>query len=161
MRKGSQLNLNFLKTFGCKVYALDKSPGKDKFALKGKEGTFVEYSDEVKDLEYGCRLINVIIARDVRFLNKFTDHNGKDEPTSKTTEDEYESWMEICQKPEPLYEEELHLLHKPDNEHIEEIALEQPQDNLKLNSREVQEDQRKFTLGKKVVLNSHITTYLI
>lgn len=35
--KGSRLNLNFLKTFGCKIYVLDKFPSKDKFAPRGKE----------------------------------------------------------------------------------------------------------------------------
>ena len=50
---GSRVRLNFLQTFGCKVYALDKSPSKDKFAPRGKEGIFVDTQMKQKVLEYG------------------------------------------------------------------------------------------------------------
>lgn len=102
----SRVRLNFLKTFGCTVYVLDKSPAKDKFAPRDMEGTFVGYADEAKGfriwLTHGKR---VIITRDVRFLNELTE------------DIEYRTWIDT--NPIPQLVDEVELQQKKEELHLQ------------------------------------------
>lgn len=63
------VKIHYLRSFGSKVYVLDKDTTKDKFAPRSKQGVFVGYPRDRK----GYRVWlphehKLIIARDVRFL---------------------------------------------------------------------------------------------
>lgn len=63
--------LSHLRVFGSAVYVLDKTPGKDKFAIKSNKGIFVGYPRESK----GYRIWmpdarKIVVTRDVKFLEK-------------------------------------------------------------------------------------------
>ena len=45
---GNRSNVGCLRSFGCKVDILDKTPNKDKFELKTLQGFLVGYSDTWK-----------------------------------------------------------------------------------------------------------------
>lgn len=58
-----------LRTFGCKAFALDKTPNKNKFEPKAKECIFVEYSCESTAYRLWDPISKKIIrSRDVKFI---------------------------------------------------------------------------------------------
>lgn len=113
-------------------YILDKSPVKDKFAPWSKEGVFVGYSNEAEGFRVWLRTEKrVIVARDVKFLNEFTDQGNENKIISEKTEDKYE-WMETYQKFETLQEEHLDSSNESNNENIEKNILEQVQPQIEM-----------------------------
>lgn len=69
---GEKTDISYLRTFGCRAYMLDKSPGKGKFDARSKECIFVGYSKEAK--AYRVWLPNerkIQVSRDVVFLKDF------------------------------------------------------------------------------------------
>ena len=65
-------NLSYLKTFGCKGFSLNKTPGKGKFQPRARECIFLGYSDESKG--YRVWLTDekkVEVTRDIKFINEF------------------------------------------------------------------------------------------
>jgi len=59
-----------LQKFGVKAYILDKTPNKDKFALRGIEGIFIGYSETSKAYRVWIPSERKVrITRDVKFLN--------------------------------------------------------------------------------------------
>lgn len=74
--KGKKPYIGFLKTFGSKVIALEKGPGRKKLDAKGKEYIFVGYSAESKAYrlwDSDKRL--VIKRRDVKFFEEVDPNN--------------------------------------------------------------------------------------
>lgn len=66
---GSKPSVHHLRTFGSKVFALEKRPGKSKFAAKGIECAMVGYSPESKAYRlYNPATRQVIKSRDVKFM---------------------------------------------------------------------------------------------
>ena len=63
-----------LRSFGTKVCVLDKSPNKDKFAPRSREGKFVGYPRESKGYRVWIpKEKRVVIARDVKFFDEFDE----------------------------------------------------------------------------------------
>lgn len=85
---GVPLKIDYLRTFGCKVYVLDKTPGKDKFRARSREGIFIGYPRSVK----GYRIWvpeerKVVIARDVKFIEEVSmEDRSEDGRTSAGAE---------------------------------------------------------------------------
>lgn len=58
-----------IKTFGSRVYYLNKDPGKGKLDPRGLEGIFVGYSTECKAFRvWTSTKRKVIVSRDVKFI---------------------------------------------------------------------------------------------
>ncbi|CAA9998103.1 unnamed protein product, partial [Nesidiocoris tenuis] len=77
-------NVSYFRIFGSTVYFLDKTPQKNKFDPRSKRGTFIGYSDQTK----GYRIWlpeskEVIVSRDVKFLNSFSEQNEFEDFISK------------------------------------------------------------------------------
>lgn len=71
---GQSLNYDNLKTFGSRVFVLDKDPTKDKLSARSLEGVFVGYPRETKGFRVWIPLKHkTIVARDVRFLEEIND----------------------------------------------------------------------------------------
>lgn len=75
---GRKANVNYFRTFGCKVFVSDTTPGKEKFQPRAKEGIFVGYSSESKAYRIWVPAERKIhISRDVKFLDEIpVIHNG-------------------------------------------------------------------------------------
>lgn len=82
---GKKVRLQYVRPFGIKAYVLNKLPNKDKFAPRGKCGMLVGYSEDVKG--YRIWIPNerkVTIARDVKFMNSFSNEGESEEIPSST-----------------------------------------------------------------------------
>ncbi|EZA56039.1 Copia protein, partial [Ooceraea biroi] len=69
---GRRPSVAHLRTFGCKVYILDKSPSKGKFEARGREGIFIGYLEVSK--AYGVWIPKdrkVHVSRDIKFFDAF------------------------------------------------------------------------------------------
>ncbi|KYN12083.1 Copia protein, partial [Trachymyrmex cornetzi] len=89
---GKKPNIGHLRTFGSKVFVLDKTPNKGKFDPRGIEGTFVGYAENAKAYRVWIPNENRIrITRDVRFLNGLESPSlYKDIITEETRNGRYE-----------------------------------------------------------------------
>lgn len=66
---GRAPDISNFRTFGCKVFYLDRDPGKGKFDSRGREGVFLGYADESKAYRvWSSEKRRVVITRDVKFL---------------------------------------------------------------------------------------------
>lgn len=65
-----RVNFKHIRTFGSKVYILNKSPTKDKFAARGQEGILVGYCEDAKAYRIWLTAEKKVVAsRDVKFVN--------------------------------------------------------------------------------------------
>lgn len=67
---GKKPDIRHLQTFGCKVYVLDKAPGKGKFDSKSVEGIFMGYSDTSKTFRVWVpSQRKICVTRDIKFMD--------------------------------------------------------------------------------------------
>ncbi|CAB0006643.1 unnamed protein product, partial [Nesidiocoris tenuis] len=77
-------NVSYFRIFGSTVYFLDKTPQKNKFDPRSKRGTFIGYSDQTKGYRiWLSESKEVIVSRDVKFLNSFSEQNEFEDFISK------------------------------------------------------------------------------
>ena len=115
--KGRTPNLSYLRTFGCRAYALLKGPEKGKFNTRASEGVFIGYSEVSKGYRiWFPKKRTVGISRDVKFIGEFLPKEQNEEfiPTDyfqKTvnTESETRGRIEINLQPTPL------VIREPEN----------------------------------------------
>lgn len=66
---GSAPDVSEMKTFGSRVYFLDRDPGRSKLDQRGREGIFLGYDDASKGYRvYSLDKKKVLISRDVKFF---------------------------------------------------------------------------------------------
>lgn len=71
---GKKPNVKYFRTFGCKVFVTDTTPGKAKFQPRAKEGIFVGYSFESKAYRIWIPAERQTrVSRDVKFLDEFSN----------------------------------------------------------------------------------------
>lgn len=101
---GTRLDLSHLRTFGCKGYALDKSPGKGKLQPRARKCIFLGYSTETKGYRvWLSEEKKVEISRDIKLMNEFLPKQKFDDFISiksleaKEDEDQIKAknWVEI------------------------------------------------------------------
>ena len=98
--KGWTPVVGHMRTFGTKVFILNKNPTKGKFEPRSKEGIFIGYPEHAKGYRVWIPAEKkAVVSRDIRFSNEIdheTDKSGgegsillevkPDEPTTTTTE---------------------------------------------------------------------------
>lgn len=74
---GRRPRVRHLRIFGEKGFILDKSPSKGKFEPRGKECIFLGYDNQSKAYRVWLpREHKLVAARDVKFVNEFSDHRS-------------------------------------------------------------------------------------
>lgn len=77
---GDRPNVRYFRTFGCKAFALDRTPGKGKFESRSRECIFIGYSQECKAYRVWIPSEKKIEAtRDIKFLDEFNNEEGYEE----------------------------------------------------------------------------------
>jgi len=79
--------LGHLRTIGTEVYVLDKALGKGKFDVRGEKGVLVGYSEQIKGYRVWIPTRrNIIVSRDVRFLEEIVNTSKNDSPNKLVVE---------------------------------------------------------------------------
>lgn len=82
---GEKVKLDHLQTFGTKVYILDKTPNKDKFAERTKEHMFVGYPRDSKGYRVWVETERkIVIARDLKFVAQSKNSNTSIKPKGES-----------------------------------------------------------------------------
>ncbi|EZA50979.1 Copia protein [Ooceraea biroi] len=75
--QGEKPDIGHLRTFGSKVFVLNKNPNKGKFEPRSIEGIFIGYADASKGYRVWIpKDSKIVIARDVKFLETFDANNN-------------------------------------------------------------------------------------
>ena len=105
---GTKPDISYLRSFGCKVLFLNKTPNKGKFEPRAIDGILVGYDDTSK----GYRIWvpkdrKIIVARDVKFLDEIDQIDSHEEIADDTTEDKTKGILD--DKTEPVTHIQLKL----------------------------------------------------
>ena len=110
-----------LRVFGCRVFYLDRDPGKGKLDQRGQEGIFLGYSAESNAFRiWSDDKKKVLISRDVRFIE---EHKLEVQGTNKVKEDSTDAEPENSHRLIELDTEPR--LTKNDDEHAHQDSDEE------------------------------------
>ena len=82
-------DLSHIRTFGCRVFYLNREPGKGKFDQHGQEGIFLGYSQESKGFRiWSPEKKKALLSREVKFIEEGKDNfkGNLDAPSKIKTE---------------------------------------------------------------------------